>query len=615
MKSPVQSHHQSTLHEYASTSHREPFQNQNTQTSQQEAEEIWQLAQAGLQTPTYTLPYVEHIQQLFGHHDISGIQAHIGAQATASARAMHAIAYATDNHVVFASWPDLYTVAHETAHIVQQRTGVQLAYGIGTVGDSYERHADAVAERVVAGESVQNLLDWWLKERHNGQNYAKRIENCSGGKRCLQRRLISDAAEAQFITNAVGAEAVNNLEGLRWIVKRTIQMLNATDANRLTAQVPNYQTLLTGNGTHLLQLTARMKVLFPGMVYPGHQDTFTLPRNPTEQGYHNTRSTMARDTLYHIANNNADRNGIPARTHIEAVFGNVAPYGRDQVIPRFQGALDKLNDFVTQGRVYTDMSGALDAMNAGAITPFDGHVQMKQAFLMAGDDREQAIGLAHEAFHAAYRDITDDGGYSQPEEPFKTSLADVKFTNAAHYEEVVRRFMGANPVGGIFVPENAPGAPARSDLQKAVGRASRRLQIAWERALNVHGFLINHIFHALPTNNTPLAYFSSLLKLTIHQRVPTLPPGSFVTVNDIDLVGAETATRMLALTRDRIDASLLTPLEQVGTIDELTDRLINNAIVATGQITGDTVRDARAVRDLAGSDRNPQIVTLAPVLY
>jgi hypothetical protein len=54
---------------------------------------------------------------------------------------------------------DLHTTAHEAAHTVQQKAGVQLSGGIGQSGDRYERHADAVADTVVAGESAEPLLD------------------------------------------------------------------------------------------------------------------------------------------------------------------------------------------------------------------------------------------------------------------------------------------------------------------------------------------------------------------------------------------------------------------------------------------------------------------------
>ena len=72
---------------------------------------------------------------------------------------MGANAYATGDHVVLGRGADLHTVAHEAAHVVQQRGGVQLKGGVGAVGDAYERHADAAADRVVAGQSAEDLLD------------------------------------------------------------------------------------------------------------------------------------------------------------------------------------------------------------------------------------------------------------------------------------------------------------------------------------------------------------------------------------------------------------------------------------------------------------------------
>jgi hypothetical protein len=39
--------------------------------------------------------------------------------------------YATGNHVAFKGAPNLHTAAHEAAHVVQQRGGVQLKGGVG----------------------------------------------------------------------------------------------------------------------------------------------------------------------------------------------------------------------------------------------------------------------------------------------------------------------------------------------------------------------------------------------------------------------------------------------------------------------------------------------------
>jgi hypothetical protein len=116
-------------------------------------------ATRGAATPATKLPCADQIQGAFGRHDISGIQAHLGADATASAREMGAQAYAMGNHVVLGDGADLHTVAHEAAHVIQQRGGVQLTGGVGAVGDRHEQHADEVADRVVQGRSAETLLD------------------------------------------------------------------------------------------------------------------------------------------------------------------------------------------------------------------------------------------------------------------------------------------------------------------------------------------------------------------------------------------------------------------------------------------------------------------------
>ena len=104
-------------------------------------------------------PMCETIQRLFGRHDISGIEAHVGGPAAAASRAIGAEAYATGHHVAFASSPSLHTAAHEAAHVVQQRGGVQLKGGVGESGDAHEQNANAVADAVVQGKSAEALLD------------------------------------------------------------------------------------------------------------------------------------------------------------------------------------------------------------------------------------------------------------------------------------------------------------------------------------------------------------------------------------------------------------------------------------------------------------------------
>lgn len=118
------------------------------------------VASEGLAGSGGGLPHGDAIQRSFGKHDVSHIQAHTGPEADGATQELGAKAYASGDQVAFGGGaPDLHTAAHEAAHVVQQREGVQLAGGVGRDGDAHERHADAVADRVVKGQSAEALLD------------------------------------------------------------------------------------------------------------------------------------------------------------------------------------------------------------------------------------------------------------------------------------------------------------------------------------------------------------------------------------------------------------------------------------------------------------------------
>lgn len=105
------------------------------------------------------LPHLETIQASFGRHDVSGIESHTDSHAREGTALMGAQAFASGEHVGFGRAPDLFMAAHEAAHVIQQRAGVQLFGGVGEPGDAHERHADEVAGLVVRGESAEAALD------------------------------------------------------------------------------------------------------------------------------------------------------------------------------------------------------------------------------------------------------------------------------------------------------------------------------------------------------------------------------------------------------------------------------------------------------------------------
>lgn len=122
-------------------------------------DEVHRIAGAGTAGASARLPFLERIQASFGAHDVTSVQAHSDERAASASRILRANAFTAGDHVAFGKTPDLRVAAHEAAHVIQQRAGVQLDGGVGARGDAYERHADAVAERVLAGQSAEPLLD------------------------------------------------------------------------------------------------------------------------------------------------------------------------------------------------------------------------------------------------------------------------------------------------------------------------------------------------------------------------------------------------------------------------------------------------------------------------
>ena len=129
-----------------------PRQSKGTESS-----DAWIGAALGtsLSAPQQEFPHKERIEASFGRA-VPGT-AHVGASETCND--LGAEAYAGGGAAVFRDEsPSLHTAAHEAAHLVQQRGGIQLKGAFGQSGDEYERHADNVADLVAAGRSSAHLL-------------------------------------------------------------------------------------------------------------------------------------------------------------------------------------------------------------------------------------------------------------------------------------------------------------------------------------------------------------------------------------------------------------------------------------------------------------------------
>jgi len=138
---------------------KEDVQSKSEPVRTRSARLIRSVAKSGFKGSPGGYPFQRRIQASFGRHDISGVKAFGDAAANKANRRLGSLAYASREKVAFRGSPDLHTAAHEAAHVIQQRQGVQLKDGTGHKGDAYERHADAVADRVVQDKSAQDLLN------------------------------------------------------------------------------------------------------------------------------------------------------------------------------------------------------------------------------------------------------------------------------------------------------------------------------------------------------------------------------------------------------------------------------------------------------------------------
>lgn len=109
------------------------------------------------------LPHLGEIQKAFGKHSVSGVKAYTDEKAKQANAQMGSKAYAKGDKVALGEGgDDLRIVAHEATHIIQQRAGIKPAGGVGSPGDPLEQQADAVADEVVQGKSVESMLDRFI---------------------------------------------------------------------------------------------------------------------------------------------------------------------------------------------------------------------------------------------------------------------------------------------------------------------------------------------------------------------------------------------------------------------------------------------------------------------
>jgi hypothetical protein len=420
-------------------------------------------AAAGVGGAGGALPHLDRIQEAFGGaHDLGQVRAHVGGQAAAAGAQMGAEAYATGNQIAFRSQPDLHTAAHEAAHVVQQRAGVQLQGGVGQAGDTHERHADEVADRVVQGKSSEDLL-----ARYGG--------GTSEATAVQMRRLPPNVAALLTDPADPTATAPNfdaNAEGMVLLLQRAAAELTPDELARVQAGMRGglgwleflglpASEVLTRASNALLAVRPDLTLGDPNLIDTG-------PRSGTADEANLTRL---------VANTKVVFDAIIAGSHdtsVGQVFGagNIAT-----AKAKYRRGRLWMQRLERRDKIVTDRSGYSEEVALGGLTGFHDQIALSPDVIDNPDDAESIITLIHESLHAGNADVEDNGYIHQPS--FTELTEDEKLTNAAHFEVVPRRILGAS-LPSTARPSSPPGPrpaasrPRRSPLRKKPSGARPR---------------------------------------------------------------------------------------------------------------------------------------------
>jgi hypothetical protein len=338
-----------------------------------------------------------------------------------------------------------------------------------------------------------------------------------------------------------------------------------------------------------------------------------------------------------VAGANAIFDAIAAGTHdtsVEQVFGhaNIAA-----AKTKYASGKTWMNNLHTANHIVTDRSGYNAEVGLGGLTGFQRQISLSPGTIDNPAAAESIITMIHESMHAGNGDVHDKGYIGT--QVFTQLPEDVKLTNAAHFEVVPRRILGAGNAyaGQTFTPAGAsaaPGGPATAPLtplQTAVREASERIRIAWTMGLNLHT-QYDTLYKDQTQWDTPrwggsfhlgLPYWSKVEKLTIHRKTVTDPTSAnpaLRPISQIDMALSEGVTRKFAqcmgvigsvpndgpgataflaarATAAEIAAAQAAP-------DTHRDLWIKVALRGVGSITGPEDRDLRVVHELFALNSN-----------
>lgn len=530
----------------------------------------------------------QDMEQRFGH-DFSEVRVHSDAAANQSAREVNAYAYAAGPNIVFGAGQfapgtreGRRLIAHELAHTVQFKSGASNGQvQRQRVPESAGLDAALPSDKVGLSKSRPGL--------------ARVLSRAWAGLTAAQKAAVKTAASAFGITWVEEADLLTKLESTT-----RAKLLSFAKEIRTAAPAAELgDPLLIDSGAR-----------------PATADAANIT---TLVGKANTVFTA-------IAGNAHDGD-------IVQIFGtaNVAA-----AKTKYANAATRMNQLKATNKIVTDRSGYNAQVGLGGLSNSD-QISVSPETIDKPADNESVVTLMHESMHAGNSDVDDKGYIDQPS--FIALTEPEKLTNAAHFEVVPRRNLGASSAfaGQTFVPAGTTvggvTAPALTTRQRAVRGASEAFRLAWTAGLNLHTLFVR-LFRTPTEWNTldlstafsgaaagahfsdTLPFWSKVESLTIHERASSINPAGApavkpVTLIDISLseglvrkmvqgMGLTPQDETTALALEKAKATAAERTAAAANADAERDLLIRLVIrLNLGSITGAVSRDERVVARLA----------------
>lgn len=548
--------------------------------------------------------------------DFANVRTHAGSEAADLAKCVHARAFTLGQSVIFGQGEyrpgteiGRRLMAHELTHVVQQ--------------NGLEGAIDSSESRKLRAHELAHVV------QHKGG---------ATGEVIIQRRRVPESAglAASVPAGALGLGSART--GLARVLSRAWGGLTAaqktavrTAASGLgltwTTEADLLSELRTATRAQLLSFAAAIRTAAPNAELgdPLLIDTGARPA---------TADTTNISTL--VANANSVFATITSGANdsdVSQVFGaaNIAT-----AKGKYSAAHTRLNQLRAANRIVTDRSGYSAEVGLGGLSN-SAQISVDPSTIDNPADNESVVTLIHESMHAGNSDVHDFGYIEQPS--FTALPASVKLTNAAHFEVVARRILGASHafVGQTFIPAGTTvggvTAPSLTPREQAIRGASETFRAAWTAGLNLHSLFVQ-VFRTSAEWNTldlstafsgapagvhfadALPFWSKVEALTIHARTAAINPAGGAAVRPVTLIDialSEGLVRKLSQGMDRVPqtatdaatfetahASAAERTAAAASVNAERDLLIR-LVVRThlGSLTGAVNRDVRVVARLA----------------